>query len=85
MKALADSCLKDLKPERIRHFAMIFRGMLICMMMNDNPDATLSVFRQAMEIVQLSESYPEDEISWLAITAFNTSQSLSTYLYYGLT
>ena len=54
VRALTESTLQHLTPDGIGDFAMILRGMVICMMVNEDPEAILSVLQQAMEVVQIA-------------------------------
>lgn len=54
---LTESSMEQhLNSEKISRFAMIFRGMIICIMMSECPEDALQVFQQGTEIVQLCEA-----------------------------
>ena len=48
-------CLKGRDIETIARFAMLYRGMIICMMMGERLESALALFDQSKEIVQMSD------------------------------
>lgn len=52
---LAAASLQHNKDEAIARFAMLYRGMLICSMLGEDPEMTYDLLQQGKDIVQLSD------------------------------
>lgn len=55
LKSLVERQIKDLGQEAILRFALLFRGLVICVMSEDEPQATLEIMREGVQIIQLCD------------------------------
>ena len=55
LKCLVERQMESLCPEGIARFALLFRGLIICVMTEDEPQAALEIMRDGVQIIQLCD------------------------------
>jgi hypothetical protein len=56
LQKLSESSLKDTDADGIRRFSMLFRGMIICTLINEDSAETFELISQGKDIVQMADS-----------------------------
>lgn len=74
LKGLVEESMKEAKPDRIARFSMLFRGLIIRITMEEDPERTLELMRQGLEIVQMSEAVRGRD---LLVTKFSIQRTRS--------